>query len=120
MARAAWARRYGVASSVGEHTELIGCRAGGGGVAGREHDLDVGAEHARARHGVFGFADDAADHRVGDVDPALGESEQGEAGLWVPSELVGALIRGFGAVEVTDEAEEIAFDHACAARGLPG
>ncbi len=63
---------------------------------------------------------DSADHRVGDVDPALGESEQREAGLWVPTELVGALIRRFGAVEVTDEAEEITFDHACAAERLPG
>ncbi len=67
-----------------------------------------------ARHGVFGFSDDSADRRVGDVDPALGEAEQRQAGLWIPTELVGASIRRLGAVEVADEAKEIAFDHACA------
>ena len=47
----------------------------------------------------------------------MGESQQREAGLWVATELVGALIRGFGAVEVADEAEEIALDGARAAEG---
>ena len=99
----------------GDPAELLGRDASGGGVARGEHDLDVGAEQARSRHRVLGLAEDAADHRVGDVDPALGEPQQREAGLWVAAELVGALIRGFGAVEVADEAEEIALDHARAA-----
>ena len=95
-------------------------RPSGGGVTGGEEDLDGGAEEARARHGVLGLAEDAADHRVGDVDPALGEPQQREAGLWVPAELVGALIRGFGAFEVADEAEEITLDHARAAERRQG
>ena len=59
---------------------------------------------------------------VGGVDPALGESQQREAGLRLAAELVGALIRGFGAIEVADEAEEVALDHAGAAErgGLTG
>ena len=101
----------------GDPTELIGGGAGGGGVAGGEHDLDVGAEQARPRDRVLGFAEGAADHRVGGVEPSLGESQQREAGLGVPAVLAGALVRGLGAVEVADEAEEVTLDRACAAEG---
>ena len=97
--------------------EFVGGGAGGSRVAGGEHDFDARAENASVRHRVFGLSDHSSNHRVGDADPALSESEQCKARLRVATELVGALIGGFGAIEVADEPEEIAFDHACAREG---
>ena len=84
--------------------------ARGGGVAGGEHDLDVGGEQTCPRDRVLGFVEGPADHGVGGFEPSLGESQQRQAGLGVAAELAGALVGGLGAVEVADQAEEVALD----------
>ena len=56
------------------------------------------------------FVEGPADHGVGGFEPALGESQQRQAGLGIAAELAGALIGGVGSIEVTDQAEEVALD----------
>src|SRR6476619_4783718 len=83
-----------------EAAELVGRLTRGGCVAAGEYDRDVGTEHARSRHRIAGFVEDAANHGVGGVDATFGEPQQGESRLGLAAELVRALVGDVGSVEV--------------------
>ena len=93
---------------VDDSVALVGRRAGRLEIACRDRDLDLRRKSAKPEKRLRGVLERARDSRDGRVDLALGESQQREAGLRIPSHLARGAIGLLGACEVAAATPDLA------------
>ena len=83
--------------------QLVGRASCGGGIANRQHDLDVGGQQVGPRDAIGGLVDGAADRRRRNCRPALRQPEPGQTGLGISTLLTRSAIGLLGSPEVATE-----------------